>query len=99
MSSHLVPVWLFYTVIGLTACQKEGSSNWRVFQLISLRKMSTVLHVSRQTARKAPQGGNNSTYMANDSQYVRAIQTKKKKCSDVAMQLVSYAVHQTRQTK
>lgn len=40
--------------------------------------MSTVLHVSRQTARKAPQGGNNSTYMANDSQYVRAIQTKTK---------------------
>lgn len=40
--------------------------------------MFTVLHVSRQTARKAPQGGNNSTYMANDSQYVRAIQTKKK---------------------
>lgn len=60
--------------------------------------MSTVLPVSRQTARKAPQGGNNSTYMANDSQYVRAIQTKKK-CSDVAMQLVSYAVHQTRKTK
>lgn len=60
--------------------------------------MSTVLPVSRQTARKALQGGNNSTYMANDSQYVRAIQTKKK-CSDVAMQLVSYAVHQTRQTK
>lgn len=41
--------------------------------------MSTVLHVSRQTARKVPQGGNNSTYMANDSQYVRAIQTKQKK--------------------
>lgn len=92
MSSHLVPVWLFYTVIGLTACQKEGSSNWRVFQLISLRKMSTVLHVSRQTARKAPQGGNNSTYMANDSQYVRAIQTKKKKvlrCSDATGVLCS----------
>lgn len=54
--------------------------------------MSTVLHVSRQTARKAPQGGNNSTYMANDSQYVRAIQTKKKKvlrCSDATGVLCS----------